>query len=231
MGHPDRTPAGGRWKFDMHIHSRYSGDSVVDPEAIVRLFREAGVLPLVCDHNSTRGSAEVYRKIRSQDPGVPEILAEEIMTSRGEIVGLFLNEEVPAYRAPAETIELIHGQGGLALVPHPFCTYRSSTLRRDALDELAGRIDIVEGYNARNINDDENRFAREFAQRHRLPVSVGSDAHTLMELGRVRVELEPFDSPATLLRSLKGSRVHFRPMNPAIHGVTKVVKLAKKTGL
>jgi len=227
----DDGPESGRWKFDMHIHSRYSGDCLTGPETIVRLFRDRGILPLVCDHNSTAGSVEVYRGIRSRDPDIPEIVAEEVMTSAGEIIGLFLNGEVPAYRSPDETLDIIRGQGGLALVPHPFCTYRSSALRSEALKAVAGRVDIIEGYNARNVNDDENRLAREFAGRHRIPVSVGSDAHTPVELGRCWMELDPFDSPAALVKSLKGGRVHFRPMHPAIHGVTKVIRVVKKTGL
>ena len=52
-----------------------------------------------------------------QDPDLPLVFAEEIATREGEIIGLFLTEEIPPGLPAAETLDLIHGQGGLTLDP------------------------------------------------------------------------------------------------------------------
>jgi predicted metal-dependent phosphoesterase TrpH len=217
------------WKFDMHVHTWHSGDSVTDPKEIVDLYQKRGILSLVCDHNSTAGSAEVYAAIRKTDPDIPLILSEEIMTASGEIIGLFLTEEVRPYLSAAETVDRIHDQGGLALVPHPFCSYRiTSALRPDILDEIISGVDIIEGYNARVVQDKDNYRAREYAVAHNKPVSVGSDAHTVQELGRCFMELAPFSGPGELLDTITSGRPEFCRMDPSIHQVTKLVKEVKR---
>jgi len=220
------------WKFDMHVHSHYSGDSVTSPKKIAGLWRDEGVLCLVTDHNSTAGSEAVCAEIRRTDPDIPRILAEEIMTESGEIIGLFLSEEVHPYLSAAETVDLIHDQGGLALVPHPFCSYRvSSALRSDILDEIIADVDIIEGYNARTLRDEDNTRAREYAKAHNKPVSVGSDAHTTRELGRCFLELDPFFTPEDLLAALSAGRATFCRMDSSVHALTRLVKAVKHDGM
>jgi hypothetical protein len=217
------------WKFDMHVHSWYSGDSATDPKKIVDLFRTHRILCLVTDHNTIAGSREVYAEIRKLDPDIPLIHSEEIMTASGEIIGLFLNEEVHPYLSTAETVDRIHDQGGLVLVPHPFCSYRtSSALRPGTLDEIIDEVDIIEGYNGRTVRDEDNSKAREYAILHNKPVSLGSDAHTIQELGRCCMELEPFSGPGELLTSLKSGRPDFCRMDSSIHKLTRLVKAVKK---
>ncbi|WP_394698842.1 PHP-associated domain-containing protein [uncultured Methanoregula sp.] len=180
---------------------------------IVESFQKTGILPLVCDHNLTTGSEVVYHELTSGDPDIPQILAEEIMTREGEIIGLFLTGMIPPYLSAAETLDLIHDNNGLAIVPHPFCSFRrSSALKEETLLELAGRIDIIEGFNSRNTHDDEDRRAREFALCHNKPVSVGSDAHHQKDLGKYWLELEPFGTPEELMRSLGSVTVRFPVM-------------------
>jgi predicted metal-dependent phosphoesterase TrpH len=216
------------WKFDMHVHTWHSGDSATDPKKIADLFFNRHILCLVADHNTTKGASAVYADIRKTDPEIPPILSEEIMTAEGEIIGLFLNEEVHPYLSAAETVDRIHDQGGLVLVPHPFCSYRtSSAIRTSALDEIIGHVDIIEGYNARTIRDEDNFRAREYAVQHHTPVSVGSDAHTIQELGRCFLELEPFSGPDELMRSLKSGRAEFCRMDDSIHQLTRLVKAVK----
>jgi predicted metal-dependent phosphoesterase TrpH len=220
------------WKIDMHTHTWYSGDSTTDPKKIVELFQKKQILCLVTDHNNTAGSSVVYADIKKMDPDIPLIVSEEIMTDSGEIIGLFLSVEVPPYLSAAETVDLIHGQGGLALVPHPFCSYRtSSALRHDILDEIIHQVDIIEGYNARTVRDEDNYRACQYAAVHNKPVSVGSDAHTFQELGRCFMELDPFSEPRELLATLKSGRPEFCRMDNSIHQLTHLVKEVKKDHL
>jgi predicted metal-dependent phosphoesterase TrpH len=220
--------ASGSWKFDMHVHTCHSGDSATDPKKIVELFKNRHILCLVTDHNTTTGASAVYNDIRKTDPDVPFIISEEIMTAQGEIIGLFLTEEIHPYLSATETVDRIHDQGGLVLVPHPFCSYRTmSAIRTSTLDEIISRVDIIEGYNARTIRDEDNFRAREYAVQHNKPVSVGSDAHTIQELGRCFLELEPFTGPDELLKSLKSGRAEFCRMDDSIHQLTRLVKAVK----
>jgi len=228
---PERSFIQGAIRFDMHIHSVYSEDSMIPVSRIVECYARSGILPLVCDHNSIRGAQMVYDEICAMNTDIPRILAEEIMTSEGEIIGLFLEEEIPPFLSAEETLDRIRDQDALSLIPHPFCSYRSSAIRPDALDTIIDRVDIIEGYNARVIDDRDNLAAREYADRHRKPVSVGSDAHTPAELERNWLTLRPFSTPAEFMRTLPKSRIRYRHMDPSVHTMTRFVRAGRKMGL
>lgn len=163
---------------------------------------------MVCDHDRIEGSRRAMQAIRAIDPTVPLILAEEIKTASGEIMGLFLTEEVKGGLSAEETLDIIAAQGGLALVPHPFSRRRSAALRRDVLDAVVGRIDIIEGYNGRNRFPSDNHKAVMYARRMNKPISAGSDAHTPIELFKNFVEVEPFQTPREFLANLRRATLH-----------------------
>lgn len=229
---PEHEDAGesGFLRMDMHVHSWYSPDAVTTPASIIRLWEKKGILSLVCDHNTTAGAEAAYRELTRRSEDIPLILAEEITTAQGEIIGVFLTDEIPAGLPAAETLDMIEEQGAISLVPHPFCTYRTSALQRETLYDILGRVDILEGYNARIIRAGENEMARECAARYGKPVSVGSDAHTPLELGRCYLEMAPFSGPKDFLVSIGEASVRFRAMNPSIHYLTKMVKVARRNG-
>jgi predicted metal-dependent phosphoesterase TrpH len=218
----------GLLAIDMHIHSSYSRDSVLKPRTIFQGWRKTGIIPLVCDHDTLEGSVRVMRAIHAEDPDIPVVLAEEVTTREGEIIGLCLTEEIPPGLPAAETLDLIHGQGGLSLVPHPFSNHRGRVLRAGARNALVDHIDLVEGHNARNRSEEEDRFAVVFASEMGIPFTVGSDAHISLELGRVWMEIPPFDSPAGLLKGLAGAPFTFRRMNRGVHLLTEVVRRVRK---
>jgi len=215
-------------KIDMHVHSQYSNDSIIPIETLVRTWRKHGIISLVCDHDTLEGSKRVMRAIRGLNPEIPEILAEEITTTGGEIIGVFLTEEIPAGLSSEETIDTIHDQGGLSIVPHPFCRYRSRALVRSILDELIPRINIIEGYNSRNVVDADNLVAVSYANEKGKPISAGSDAHTPLELSRVWLDIPVFETPVGLLSNLARASIHFKQSPPGVHLFTKMVKLKKK---
>ncbi len=214
--------------MDMHVHSSYSRDSVISARAIFQCWQRTGILPLVCDHDTLEGSVRVMRAIHAEDPDLVPVLAEEVNTAEGEIIGLFLTGEIPPGLSAAETVDRIRDQGGLTLVPHPFCNYRGRVLRAETRNALVDRIDLVEGHNARNLSDDEDRLAVVFASEMGIPFTVGSDAHTTLELGRVWMEVPPFDSPKQLLKGLAGAPFIFRRMNRGVHLITGVVRRVRQ---
>ena len=46
----------------------------------------------------------------------------------GEIIGLFLHDEIPNGLSPEATCEAIRAQGGLVVVPHPYDRYRKGAI-------------------------------------------------------------------------------------------------------
>ena len=135
-----------RVRLDMHMHTEYSRDSRVSLTNFAELARTAQ-LSAVCitDHDTIEGAL----RLREMDTGLQVIVGEEITTADGELVGLFLEQKVPPGLTADRSIDLIHEQGGLAYVPHPFSRNRRRHLRRSALESVAPKLDIVEVFNAR----------------------------------------------------------------------------------
>ncbi len=214
-----------RIKADLHVHTSRSACARLSPRQIAAAARKAGISVIaITDHNTMAG----VRDMEAEEPGIRLIRAEEIRTSRGELTGYFLSEEIPPGLSPRETIDRIRGQGGLVAVPHPFDRLRSSRLEARALADLIGSIDMIETFNARNIflQEDGELLERVLAA-GALPIA-GSDAHLPVEVGRACMELEDFSTPREFMHSLQGAAVVARPSPLWVHGVTKLLKLQRK---
>src|SRR5438445_6450940 len=104
-----------RLRADLHSHSNFSRDSVLSPDAYVRSYVRRGLTcAAVTDHNSIDGAFYVQELARRMDAPLKVIIGEEVKTSEGEIIGLFLKELVPRGLSPEETVRAIHDQGGVA---------------------------------------------------------------------------------------------------------------------
>ncbi len=202
----------------MHCHTRLSKDSLNDPRKLAQVAAERGLGALcVTDHNMLANSLALSRMA---DLPVKVIASEEVKSSEGEIIGYFLSELVPKGLSPEETVKRIKGQGGLVGIPHPFDTMRSgSRIQTPALDRLvqAGLVDILEVFNARAVKAADNERALEYAREHDLAMSAGSDAHTLVEVGRAYAEVAPFSTPAEFLAGLRAGNVHGNLSSRFIH--------------
>jgi len=212
-------------RADLHNHTHYSPDSILSPRQMVEQAKRRGLDCIaVTDHNTIRGGLAV-REIG----GMQVIVGEEVKTAEGEILGLFLTEEVPRDLLAGETIARIKDQGGLAGVPHPFDPARSA-LHTAALSQLVRQIDFIEGLNARIIFGAHNKQAQEFAREHDLPVSAASDAHSPGEVGRAFVQMPPFDSPGAFLESLREGRLQGRLSSPLVHMISRYAVLRRWLG-
>jgi predicted metal-dependent phosphoesterase TrpH len=188
----------------MHMHTEYSRDSRVRLADFAALAREAGLAAIcVTDHDTIEGAL----RLREMDTGLMVVIGEEITTADGELIGLFLERPIQRGLSVERTIGLIHEQGGLAEVPHPFSRNRGRHLRRQALERVASSLDIVEVFNARELASSSNVRALEFARKHDLPGGVGSDAHRPIEIGRAYIEVAPFTGPQGLLRALREGKL------------------------
>jgi predicted metal-dependent phosphoesterase TrpH len=215
-------------KVDMHCHTRLSKDSLNDPRKLVETAVARGLGALcVTDHNALAAALALSRM---PDLPIKIVPSEEVKSSEGEIIGYFLSELVPKGLSPEETARRIKGQGGLVAIPHPFDSLRTgSRIKTSALERLvkAGLVDILEVLNARSIDVEDNRKALAYAKAHGLAMSAGSDAHSLMEVGRAYVEVPPFDSAHEFLEALRKGRVNGTESSKFIHMSSTWARVAK----
>ena len=182
------------YRVEFHCHTVYSKDSLTRPADLVKTCRRKGIdRVVVTDHNTIAGA----RAAQALDPE-RVIVGEEIMTTRGEILAAFVSEEIPAGLTPRETIRRLKAQGAFISVSHPFDRWRSGHWQEEDLLEILPEIDAIEVYNSRCMLTEFNQEARQFAEKHNLAGTVGSDAHTAFELGQSLLELEPFEGPEGL---------------------------------
>ncbi|MBM3948210.1 MAG: PHP domain-containing protein [SAR202 cluster bacterium] len=212
-------------RADFHIHTRYSPDSDMPLKTLVARCLKAGLGCIaVTDHNTIEGALETARIAP-----FTVIIGEEVKSSGGEIIGLFLKERIAKNLTPLETVQAIKAQGGLVSIPHPFDGFRRNVITSAALAEVLPHTDIIEGFNARNTFQSANRRAQELARQRGIPVSAVTDSHTPHEVGRTYTEMREFDgTPAGFLRALADARLEARPVTPFIHLLTRYTKVRKR---
>ena len=186
MAKKDASP-----RIDMHIHTWYSPDASVDPAKINDVLRAKqldGVA--IVDHDTFKGCLEARKN--TEKIVVPGM---EISTSSGEILALFLQEEIHE-KELAVVVDKVREQGGLVILPHPFDLFRKRTFHVDRFSrrELREMVDAIEVLNSRCLLNYFNDKARRLADDLVKPATAGSDAHTSYEIGRSYTIFDQADS-------------------------------------
>lgn len=207
--------AGREWiAADLHLHTEHSHDCSIPTSDLLDHAEAVGLGGIaVTDHNVFAGALEAVELARGRDLLV--IPGEEIKTDgQGEVIGLFLEREIPRGLSFADTIEAIREQGGLVYLPHPFDRMHAipdpATLHRHLAE-----IDVLEVFNARLIRESFNDEALRFARKYRLLEGAGSDAHVLQGVGTGAVRMRRFEGPEEFLLSLRTAEVLRRPRSLA----------------
>jgi predicted metal-dependent phosphoesterase TrpH len=211
---------------DFHIHTRFSRDSVLKEETFIRLAIERGLTHVaITNHNNVEGAIAVRDKVRELglEDRLTVILGEEVSTSDGEVVGLFLERTIPRGLSANETADEIHRQGGLVSIPHPFDPFRKSHIKPGPLHNLAemGKIDAVEVFNCRVTLQRHNLEAVEFAKRYEIPGIAASDSHSSFEVAMAYNAMPPFDSADELRAALLDNDWHASRSTVFIHLTTR----------
>ncbi len=210
-------------RADLHIHTCYSADSLTPLERIVERCLELGINCIaVADHNTIAGAL----RLREIAP-FKVIVAEEILTVAGEVMGLFLSKEVARGLPAQETISRIRDQGGLVAIPHPFG--RSLPWQPNLLTsaETLSQVDIIETFNSRTPFSGSIRRAAMLAREHGKAASAGSDAHTLGEIGRAYVQMAEFDDPDGFLGALAQGQIFGQKSSYLAHFASTWAKIRK----
>jgi predicted metal-dependent phosphoesterase TrpH len=217
LGSRRRRHAAGRrteerdWLIaDLHLHTSWSHDCSIEVDELLDHAEAQGLGAIaVTDHNVFGGAMEAVERARGRRLVV--VPGEEIKTADdGEVIGLFLREEIPRGMSFGETVEAIRAQGGLVYLPHPFDRLHAipspATLHRHLAE-----IDVFEVYNARLLFEAYNEEALRFARKYNLKAGAGSDAHVLAGVGTGAVRMRRFSGPEEFLVSLHDAEVLRRP--------------------
>lgn len=167
-----------KYKVDLHTHSLASYDGGIKAAGYRKIF-EKNILDFaaITDHNDIGFAVEMRQEL-----GDRIIIGEEVMTSDGEIIGLFLEKAVPKHMTALETVKLIKKQNGLVYIPHPFERQRKG-MDLKSLTEIVEFTDIIEVFNGRARFRGMSAEAQKFARDNKIANAAGSDAHCMMGIG------------------------------------------------
>jgi len=182
-----------RGKADIHIHTFFS-DGLMSPEVLVEFVLMETELDVIAvtDHDTTAGARVAHAYVqyfREEFRPLEVIIGTEVTSADGDILGLFIDDDIPSGKTAAETVNLIHEQGGLAIAAHPF-SHAPFLLRLDGMKGVQRLIETIpfDGVEVRNATPTEwfsNRIASWNNRRWKKRAETGgSDGHYLPTVGR-----------------------------------------------
>lgn len=193
-------------RFDLHVHSYYSGDGASSPESLVAQAKRRGLSGIaITDHNSCRAmdhcldSGLMTADGKAVD-GFLVIPGVEVSTADGHLlcIGVTMPRRVnvPALDVEREILE----RGGVAIPAHPYDRWRAG-IREEILEKM--QTNVIEGFNAAVTSKSYNEQAKLYAARRGKVTTAGSDAHHASAVGFASTGFElPELSVAALLEAL-----------------------------
>lgn len=215
-----------RISVELHCHTCYSSDSILRPHELLAAARRRGLDRVaITDHNTIEGALAASKL----DPE-RVIVGEEILTTKGELLGYFVTETIPSLLEPLETIARLRQQGAVISVSHPFDPHRKGAWQPDDLRRILPELDALEVLNARMFGNAGNEQASQWAKREGLLATAGSDAHAAAELGQVIMRLPPFKTPTGFLEALAEAEIEGDLSSPLVHFYSRWAVWRKRWG-
>ena len=218
------------YKVITHVHTKFSHDSILPFFLLYRKCLRKGIQYIaITEHNNLLGAQKFREYCRRHGNKVKVILGEEIMTQGGEIIGLYIHENIPSMLTPEKTVDEIKRQGGIVYVPHPYDEKRYKTvLKEKYISALRDKIDCIECHNGRNVSPDFDVKQNAIADRYALKKVIGADAHTNFEIGRNYMETEfPLDNAEGFLASLETVKLHPESCLTYCHQITRAARVVQ----
>jgi hypothetical protein len=174
-------------KIDLHCHTKYSYDASSSIESIISQAKKMGLDGIaITDHENTDCWQEALEAGKKHNFLI--ILGEEMKTTKGDVLGLFLKQRIDGYKKdPKWVMEQIKKQNGLVIVPHPF---HGSEGFKDDITKYLDLIDGIEVFNGRKPGTGPDDKAMKFAKEHNLGMTAGSDSHYYKAIGYTYAEFE-----------------------------------------
>jgi predicted metal-dependent phosphoesterase TrpH len=211
---------------ELHCHTYYSKDCLLDPTRVLEVCRKKGIDRVaITDHNTIDGALSA-----SQVDPERVIIGEEIMTSRGELLGYFMKENIPPNLSPRETITRLRAQDAFISVSHPFDSMRSGSWQEESLREILDLVDAIEVFNARSWTNAANTKALTLAQEQGVLATAGSDAHASIEVGRTVLTLPVFHDRESFRSALSRAQIHPRRSSFLVHFFSRYATVRKALG-
>lgn len=184
--------------IDLHTHSEHSPDGGISAKQYANLL-ESGALHCIAitDHNSID-----FARVMHEQHGDAIIVGSEIMSNDGEIIGLYLTDNVQPNMSARETAEAIKSQGGLVYIPHPFETVRSG-IHPAALEAICDLVDIIEICNGRAFFQNRGSQALVWSRLNNVVTATSSDAHGIKGLGSTFTTIAELPTKSTLVALLQ----------------------------
>ena len=193
-------------RVDLHTHSKGSGDGGISSESYGELLKSSQIDCFAITDHQDIDYAKATQETLNDDLNI--IVGQEIKTTHGEIIGLFLNALIPDQLSPEDTVREIRKQSGFCLIPHPEDKYRSG-LSFETMDSIREDIDAIEIFNGRTIGK-PNADLKHWARSNNVPGISSSDAHSASGVGRSYTELSEVPISSEHLRELLTDQ--FRPI-------------------
>ena len=172
-------------KADLHIHSDHSDGLASVPEIMDYVHEKTDLSVIaITDHNTLEGAR--FAKSLESLYDFEVIVGEEVSSSAGHIIGLFLSEEIHPGMSASDTIAAIREQGGVAVIPHPFANRAFGPFGLKSVGDEIETLDFhaLETYNASPYLIWANRIAaRAFTDGAGIAAVGGSDAHVASAIG------------------------------------------------
>jgi predicted metal-dependent phosphoesterase TrpH len=195
-------------RLDLHNHTSFSADGLMDPAELLRAAKARGLdFIAVTDHNTVRGALSALA-ICESDPSLPRVIPGiELLTEDGEVIGLYVKEDIPRGLPLEDAVDRIRGLGGIVYLPHPYDVFRRGAIVSRQRQNAAQLCDLVEAVNGRALGPRAGAKSARLAERYGKPRGAGSDAHHKMEVGRAYVLVSAEPTRDTLVELVSAGRV------------------------
>lgn len=203
----NRAGGGQHGLADVHMHTNYS-DGTGSVEEVVTFAQQHTSLDVIAitDHDTIEGALRARDLAAKHNYRFEVIVGEEISTREGHLLALFLREPIAPDQSIERSIELVHAQGGLAVVAHPFNRVFRHSVQRSVMNRLLRQPELhpdgIETLNGSFAGIGSSRIAMTLARTvYPWAETGGSDAHTPTAVGCART-LFPGHTAAELREAL-----------------------------
>lgn len=192
------------FRIDLHVHTKYSGDTDAEPRSMVERAVQKGMQGLAVTEHYSYEASEAVESLREEYRGILNIFrGVELSTHQGHCLVFGVNtDRFDLSGMPVvEVIRIVNREGGVVIPSHP---YRGFNSLGDVVLELKG-ITALEGYNGCNMVS-MNKKSVKAARTLSLPVTGGSDAHYPDEVGACYTEFEDEVTYENFVGTLRSGR-------------------------
>jgi len=189
------------YRIDLHVHSKFSGDTDSDPEESVLQAIKARLQGIAFTEHYSYEASGFAETLRDRYEGkIMVFRGVEFSSAEGHCLVFGVDTDRLSIKNASihDIIPLVNEKGGVVIPTHPF---RGSNSIGDRIKDLSG-LCAIEGHNG-YAHYYQNAKAVRTAEELKLPFTGGSDAHQSHEVGACYTEFRhdvTYDNFIDLLR-------------------------------